>query len=105
MVSHCYHQFPTIKHFLQSQYPTEIRRTVMMPHVIALDHSVNVWLYARWVKHHSVNDELNDLHQTMKQMLLQHLGNPAIDIEFVHLDPTTTKGNGGYYEKPRRRRA
>jgi hypothetical protein len=80
-----------IKHRLLSSYPTTIRRSVCLPHVISVDHSVNRWLYERWLKNYSVETELKSLHREMARQITDHLDSPDVRIEFVHLDPRTTK--------------
>jgi hypothetical protein len=80
-----------IKHSLLSSFPTKIRRSVCLSNVIAVDHSVNKWLYERWLINSSVEIELKSLHREMVQQITDHLDTTDVHIEFVHLDPRTTK--------------
>jgi hypothetical protein len=86
-----YEHLARIKHSLLKLYPTTIRRSVFLPHVISVDHSVNRWLYERWLKTYSVEIELKSLHREMAQRIIDQLDAPGIEIAFVHLDPRTTK--------------
>jgi hypothetical protein len=89
-----YHHFSEIKHRILSKYPTTIRRSVCLPHVISIDHSVNRWLYERWLKNYSVESELNSLHQEMVQQVEEQLDISGVRVEIVHLDPRTSKYAG-----------
>jgi hypothetical protein len=80
-----------IKQQLVSVYPTTIRRSVCLCNVISVDHSVNKWLFERWLINSSVEIELKNLHREMAQQITDHLDTPDVHIEFVHLDPRTTK--------------
>jgi hypothetical protein len=86
-----YEHFAEIKHNILAQYPVTVRRAVCLRHVISVDHSVNRWLYERWVKNCTVGSELKSLHREMAQQITGHLDTPDVHIEFVHLDPRTTK--------------
>jgi hypothetical protein len=84
-------QFFEIKYVLFSSFPTTIRRSVCLSHVISVDHSVNRWLYERWLKNFAAESELKSLHREMARQITDHLDNSNVQIEFIHLDPRTTK--------------
>ena len=81
--------FTEIKHTVLSSFPTTVRRSVCLENFISVDHSVNRWLYERWVSNATVERELLMLHREMKQKIINHSNNNNLEVAFVHLDPRT----------------
>lgn len=80
-----------IRNGMLSQYPTTILRSVCVSDILSVDHSVNKWLYERWVACNQEDTELDALHQDMASKICQNVDNPDLKITFVHLDPRTDK--------------
>jgi hypothetical protein len=92
-----FYGIPEIKRSILSGYPTTIRRSVCTLHVISFDHSVNRWLYERWLKNYTAGSELKSLHREMARQVAEHIDDPKVHVEFVHLDPRKTKHARGSY--------
>jgi hypothetical protein len=84
-------RFTEIRHNVLATFPTNIRRSVCVPGVVEISHSVNKGLYERWLTNSSVEIELKSLHRKMAQQITDHIDTPDVRIEFLHLDPRTTK--------------
>jgi hypothetical protein len=92
-----YRYFSQVKQEILSQFPTDVGRSVCVPGVVEISHSVNKWLYERWLTNSSVEIELKSLHREMAQQITDHLDTRNLQIEFVHLAPRTTKqARAGY---------